>query len=148
MKTKLNTTPLALWVSRFVALVVIVFLFAMPSVLDWYSTVRSLSKTEYYAIAIAFYACSVPVLLSLWHMDALLRSLLAGEVFLAVNVRRIRIVQWCCFAIALICLPAACIYYPLCFMVVIMGFLSLVITVLCRVMDEAVFLREENDLTI
>ncbi len=148
MKTKLNTTSLALWVTRAGALVVIALLFAIPFILDWYSSVRALSKAEYLAILIAFYACAVPVLIALWKMDALLRSLLMAEIFVHENVRRIRTVQWCCFAVGVICIPAACIYYPLCFMVVIMGFLSLVIAVLCRVMDEAVSLREESDLTI
>ena len=148
MKTKLNTTSLALWVNRTVAVVVIALLFVMPAPLGWYSGVRGLSKAEFWAILIAFYACAVPVLIALWKMDALLRSLLMAEIFVPENVRRIRTVQWCCFAVGVICIPAACIYYPLCFMVVIMGFLSLVIAVLCRVMDEAVSLREESDLTI
>lgn len=148
MKTKYNTTLATLWVTRFVALVVTVLLFATPAILNWYSGVRALSKAEWLAILIAFYACAVPVLLALWQMDKLLLCLMEGRVFLPENVRRIRIVQWCCFAVGVICIPAACIYYPLCFMVVIMGFLSLVIAVLCRVMDEAVSLREENDLTI
>jgi len=148
MKTKLNTTSLALWVTRAGGLVVAALLFAMPFILDWYSSVRSLSKAEWLAILIAFYACSVPVLIALWKMDGLLRSLLKAEIFVPKNVHRIRTVQWCCFAVGVICIPAACIYYPLCFMVVIMGFLSLVIAVLCRVMDEAVSLREESDLTI
>ena len=37
---------------------------------------------------------------------------------------------------------------PACCLVIIMGFLCLVICVVCRVLDEAVSLREENDLTI
>ena len=48
----------------------------------------------------------------------------------------------------MICLPAALIYYPLLFMVIIMGFLALVVCVLCRVMNAAVAIREENDLTV
>jgi len=81
MKTKLNTTSLALWVTRAGGLVVAALLFAMPFILDWYSSVRSLSKAEWLAILIAFYACSVPVLIALWKMDGLLRSLLKAEIF-------------------------------------------------------------------
>lgn len=148
MKTKLNTTCLTLWATRLVALVLAALLFAMPAILDWYCTVRTLSSLEQTVILAAFYVCVLPVGTALWQMDGLLRRLLAGEVFLKENVRRIRSIQWCCFAVSLICLPAALAYYPLCFLVVIMGFLSLVVAVVCRVMDEAVTIREENDLTI
>ena len=148
MKTKLNTTRLTLWATRLVALAIAVMLFALPALLDWYSSVRTLSDLEKTVIAAAFYVCVFPIALALWQMDGLLRKLLEGAVFLKENVRRIRIIQWCCFAVSLICLPAALFYYPLIFLVVIMGFLSLVVAVVCRVMDEAVAIREENDLTI
>ena len=81
-------------------------------------------------------------------IDGLLRNILKEQVFLRENVRRIRIVQWCCGIVGLICIPAACCYYPLIFLVVIMGFLSLVVSVVTSVMEAAVAIREENDLTI
>ena len=51
-------------------------------------------------------------------------------------------------AVALICLPAAVFYPPLVFMAVIMAFLALVVNVVGSVMNAAVAIREENDLTI
>ena len=148
MKTTLNLTRLTLWITRLVALVISVFLFVLPPLLNWYCTLRNISIVPKTMIAVAFYVSVVPITLALWQFDALLRNLLKDKVFLKENVRRIRIIQWCCFAVSLICLPAALFYYPLIFLVVIMGFLSLVVAVVCRVMDEAVAIREENDLTI
>lgn len=148
MKTTLNLTRLTLWITRLVALVIAVFLFVLPPLLNWYCTLRNISIVPKTMIAVAFYVSVVPITLALWQFDALLRNLLKDKVFLNENVRRIRIIQWCCFAVSLICLPAALFYYPLIFLVVIMGFLSLVVAVVCRVMDEAVAIREENDLTI
>ena len=148
MKTTLNLTRLTLWITRLVALVIAVFLFVLPPLLNWYCTLRNISIVPKTMITIAFYVSVVPITLALWQFDALLRNLLKDKVFLKENVRRIRIIQWCCFAVSLICLPAALFYYPLIFLVVIMGFLSLVVAVVCRVMDEAVAIREENDLTI
>ena len=148
MKTTLNLTRLTLWITRLVALVIAVFLFVLPPLLNWYCTLRNISIVPKTMIAVAFYVSVVPITLALWQFDALLRNLLKDKVFLKENVRRIRIIQWCCFAVSLICLPAALFYYPLIFLVVIMGFLSLVVAVVCRVMDEAVAIREENDLTI
>ena len=81
-------------------------------------------------------------------MDKLLRNILAGEVFVRDNVRGIRRIQLCCGIISLICLPAALSYLPLTFMVIIMAFLFLVVWVVAQVMDAAVTIREENELTI
>jgi hypothetical protein len=148
MKTTLNLTRLTLWITHLVALVIAVFLFVLPPLLNWYCTLRNISIVPKTMIAVAFYVSVVPITLALWQFDTILRNLLKDKVFLKENVRRIRIIQWCCFAVSLICLPAALFYYPLIFLVVIMGFLSLVVAVVCRVMDEAVAIREENDLTI
>ncbi len=148
MKTKDTTTVIALWANRCVALLLVALLFTLPMILDWYCQYRVLSPTERVALTAAFYCCSMVVAVALWNLDGLLRSILRQQVFIRRNVRRIRVIQWCCAGVGLICIPAAFCYYPLVFMVVIMGFLSLIVTVLTRVMDTAVAIREENDLTI
>jgi hypothetical protein len=76
------------------------------------------------------------------------KSKLAGDVFIPNNVRRISRLRWCCLLVSLICLPATFFYLPLLFMVVIMGFLGLVVSVVANVMAAAVEIREENDMTI
>ena len=148
MKIKFDLTKLTLWVNRAIALLLAILVFTLPLLLDWYSKTRVLNDAERAAITTAFYCCAVIVAVALWQMDRLLQSILRKEVFIRENVRRIRIIQWCCAGVSLICLPAAFIYYPLLFLVVIMGFLCLVISVVCRVMDTAVAIREENDLTV
>ena len=148
MKTSINVTRIALWASRLVSVVLFGLLFALPFLLDWYATVRTLSSAEHTAIMVAFYICAAAAFLALAAMDRMLQSILSGKVFIRKNVHRIRIIQWCSAAISLVCIPAAFIYYPLIFMVVIMGFLALTVCVLCRVMHEAVKIREENDLTL
>jgi hypothetical protein len=85
---------------------------------------------------------------ALWNMDCLLRSILAQKVFLRKNVRAIRHIQWCCGLVALVTAVTCFAYLPLIFLAVIMGFLCLVVSVVASVMDAAVTLREENDLTI
>ena len=148
MKPKFDLTRLTLWITRLIAVILGVLLFTLPALLDWYSSFRFLTELEHTAITVAFYLCAVFVFIALWQMDRLLGCILRREVFIHQNVRRIRVVQWCCAAISLICLPTAFIYYPLIFLVVIMAFLCLVISVVCRVMDTAVSIREENDLTV
>ena len=148
MDRTLTMTRLTLWVNRMIALIVAVLLPCLPLLLNWYSNFRTLTQAEYTAILVAFYCCAVVIAVALWNMDKLLRNILKEEVFTRENVSRIRRVRWCCAGISLITLPAAFIYLPLFFLVIIMAFLSLVVCVVVRVMDAAVIIREENDLTI
>lgn len=148
MDRTLTMTRLTLWVNRLIAIIVAVLLPCLPLLLNWYSNFRSLTQAEYTAILVAFYCCAVVIAVALWNMDKLLRNILKEEVFIRENVSCIRWVRWCCAGISLITLPAAFVYLPLFFLVIIMAFLSLVVCVVVRVMDAAVIIREENDLTI
>ncbi len=148
LKKTVNSVTVTLWANHLVALLLVALLFTLPMLLDWYCQYRVLTAVERTALTAAFYCCAVFVGIALWNMDRLLRAIAGAEVFIRENVRRISVVRWCCVATCLICLPAAFCYYPLVFLVVIMGFLSLVVSVVCRVMDAAVTIREENDLTV
>lgn len=148
MKKSVDSVSVTLWATRTVVGLMLILVCTLPLILDWYCQYRMLLELERTALTVAFYCCAVTVFIALFHMDALLRSIRMGEVFIQKNVQRIRAVQWCCCITALICVPAALCYYPLVFMVVVMGFLSLVVSVVCQVMHAAVAIREENDLTV
>lgn len=148
MKRTNKAVNITLFANRFVAVLLGVLICTLPLVLDWYCKYRVLTDLERTALMAAFYACSAVVALALWNMDRLLLAIRRSEVFTDENVKRIRRVGYCCGGTCLICIPAAFCYYPLVFMVVIMAFLFLVVNVVCCVMDAAVTLREENDLTI
>ena len=148
MKNKISTAVATLWATRLIAVILVVLLFALPSLLDIYCQVRILRPEERIAIIIAFYACAAITGVALLQMDKLLRNILAERVFVKENVRRVQVIQWCCGCISLICLPAAVFYYPLVFLFVVMAFLWLVVGVVSQVMRAAVDIREENDLTI
>lgn len=148
MKTKNLTTKITLWVSRLVVATLVVLLFALPAILDWYTGFRFLSGTEQLIITVAFYCCVVVIGWALWNVDCLLRAILAEQVFIRKNVRSIRHIQWCCGLVAMITAVTCFAYLPLIFLAAIMGFLCLVVSVVASVMDAAVTIREENDLTI
>lgn len=147
MHLKMSAT-VTLWVNRVIFAVVVALTFLMPWLMDLYIKVRHLDSDAQRAIFIAYYACTPVVLLALWNIEKLVHRILAGEVFIRNNVRRISRLRWCCLLVSLICLPAAFFYLPLLFMVVIMGFLGLVVSVVANVMAAAVEIREENDMTI
>lgn len=148
MNTYNRITKLTLWTNRLIALVVGVLLFTLPAVIRWYCTFRVLTPSEQMAIRIAFYCCAVVIGAALWNVERLLQAILRQEVFVRENVKRIRRIQWCCGIVGMICIPAAFVYMPLIFMVIVMAFLCLVVGVVACVMDAAVAIREENDMTI
>ena len=142
------TAKATLWANRCIMGALALLAVFLPKLLRWYCTIRVLSAAERGAITIAFYICAVIAAFALWQIEKLLMNILAEKVFIRENVDRIRAIRWCCLAVSVVCLPAACCYLPLIFMVVIMGFLTLMVSVVASVMDAAVAIREENDLTV
>lgn len=148
MNRSISSTRLTLLFNRVAAFLAVALIPFLPSFMRLYADLRSLTPNQSLAVLIGYYCCVPVVELALWNLDNLLRNILKEQVFTRENVRRIRIIRWCCLGISLLCLPVACVYCPLLFMVIIMGFLCLVVSVVVQVMDAAVTIREENDLTI
>ena len=147
MNPKLSA-KITLWCNRIVALAVLVLIFFFPRLLEWYQGLRPLGLHGAAAVFFGFYLCVPVVLYDLWCIDRLVSNVLAEKIFIQANVRYIRRIRWCCAGVSLICLPAAFFYQPLIFMVVIMAFLALVVSVVKNVIAAAVALQEESDLTI
>ena len=147
MNTK-KSANLTLWANRCVFSLLLVLIFGMPAMLEWYQGFRPLGLHGAAAVFFGFYLCVIPVGLALWKMETLLKNILSGQVFICQNVRLIRSVRNCSLAVSVVCGGAGCFYQPLLFLWVIMGFLSLVLSVVKNVIAGAVELREENDLTV
>ena len=146
---KISSVKATLFVNRFLCFVMAGLLAFLPSLLDWYMTLRpGMGAVPRLALTLCFYCSAPAVFLALWELDRLLRSIMGGQVFVRANVRSISTVRWCCLAVTLVCIVAACFYPPLIFMGIIMFFLTMVLSVLCSVMAAAVEIREENDLTV
>ena len=149
MKTQ-NIARITLWANRAVALMVTVLIFTLPAALRWYSGLLNYvpRQFDFWALVVAYICCAVVILVALWHMEKLMQSILRQQIFTRDNVRRVRVVQWSCAVVALICLAATSFALPALLFAAIMGFLCLVVSVVASVLDAAVTIREENDLTI
>ena len=143
MENTLKTVKITLWANRIVAVAVVIAGIFMPFIHTGTTTIPGRV-----IIAVAFYLSAIATMLALWNVDKLLLNILERRVFTWDNVNCIRTVRWCCLAVSLICLPASVVFGLLIFMVVIMGFLSMMVNVVCQVMKAAVVMREESDLTI
>ena len=148
MKCKKFLSCYSIWANRLVAAAEILFVFILPPLLDFFCAYRGMKQEDYYAILIAYYCC-VPLLLTAsFQTEKLLQCIREGQVFVPKNVRRIRAIRWSIGGISTVSFPAALFYPPLLFVVVIMVFVMLMVSVMEKVMEAAVSLREENDLTI
>lgn len=148
MKNSYFATHVTRIMTRALMAILAVLLFLVPGILNWYSGFRVLTSQEWWAICITFYCCAAVTAPALFWTDRLLGNILKALVFTTQNVWLLRAVRWCCGIVSLLCLPAAFVYMPLFFLVIIMGFLCLMLTVVVQVMKAAVSIREENDLTI
>ena len=81
----------------------------------------------------------------------LLSDIRRGEVFTLANVRRLRVISYCGFAIALACAIGAVITMPRPAFIalgLVAGFLGLLMRVIKNVIDAARLLKEDADYTI
>lgn len=98
--------------------------------------------------AFCFYPCSGFAAIILGSLILLLLNIKIGRVFIGQNVALLKIISWCCFIIAAITLAGAFFYMPFGFVALAGAFVGMLLRVLKNIMQSAVELREENDLTI
>ena len=149
MKTQ-KLAKCTLWVTRLVMAVVAVLIFALPWLLNWYTGLLgySLPQQDLTGIWLTYIFCALVIFAALWNMEKLMKNILAGQVFVRENVRRVRRVQYSCGIVAAVCLVDVVFALPMVLLAAIMGFLCLTVSVLAHILDAAVALQEENDLTI
>ncbi len=95
-----------------------------------------------------FYPCAVFAAMMLYSLLKLLFNIKKGNVFIIQNAKLLKTVSWGCFVIALITLVGGFYYMPFLFVTGAGAFTGILLRVLKNVMQAAVELREENDLTI
>jgi hypothetical protein len=81
-------------------------------------------------------------------LHILLSNIKKEKVFIAGNVKLLRTISWCCFAAAFVMVFAAKYYLLLGLTAVAIAFIGLILRVVKNVIEEAVRIKTENDLTI
>lgn len=95
-----------------------------------------------------FYPCTVPAYITLYSLIRLLFNIRNKQVFINQNVAYLRRISWCCYIVAAITLVAGVFYVPFLVVAVAAAFVGLMLRVVKNVMQRAVEIREENELTI
>lgn len=142
-------------VCYFLAAVLGCLLFAGPYVFELYMTAYRGFTAEGEALRMlknvfgyCFYPSAVFAGVILYSLLRLLHNIRAERVFIKSNAKHLRNVSWCCFAIAVITLAGGFFYMPFMFVALAGGFIGMLLRVLKNVMQAAIEIREENDLTI
>lgn len=94
------------------------------------------------------YACCVPALYALYCLDRLLANIKKKEIFIEKNVKFLRRISWCCFAVSALILIAALSSFLLFIGAIAAAFMGLILRVVKNVIEQAMILKDENDLTI
>lgn len=125
--------------------------FAAPMMVRYYDDTVQLAHGDpsvFVPLLVTLYCIVPPAVVALISLDMLLNNIKHGEPFTTKNVKLLRILSYCCFAVA-----AIFIYFsflkPFGFVVVFAAaFMGLILRVIKNCFEQAAALREENDLTI
>ncbi len=98
--------------------------------------------------AACFYPCAFFAYITLYSLLKLLLNIKKDKIFIDSNVKYLRRISWCCFAVSLITLIGGVFYVPFLFVAVAAAFVGLMLRVVKNVMQNAVEINQENELTI
>ncbi len=144
---------LSLAVCFLVFLLLIFGAVSMPFLLKMYfgsfaSAPDHVLMLRFKSVLICFYVCLLPAFIALLSLVKMLFAIKREEIFTSANILRLRILSWCCFAVAFVTAVGCIFYVPLVVVAVAAGFIGLIIRVIKNVICSAKILREENELTI
>lgn len=116
--------------------------------IDFSNTYTHGGMFKYYTVLICFYICLLPAFMALVSLIKMLFAIKREEIFTDINIKRLRVLSWCCFAVAFVTAVGCVFYVPLVVVAIAAGFMGLIIRVIKNVICSAKILREENELTI
>lgn len=132
-----------------------VWIFTFPQFFNWFYTMYHGLGSEYTQtntvikiVIPTFYACAPFAAAALYMLIRLLLNIINEVIFTASNVKYLKWISYACYAVMLITVGTGIFYIPL----LVIGFATGIVGTLLRVvkdlMDSAVKLKEENDMTI
>lgn len=99
-------------------------------------------------LLVTIYACTVPGLVAMFSLDRLLANIKKKDVFISKNVKYLRVISWCSFAVSAILLVSGSYYLLFLLIAVAAAFFGLILRVVKNVIEQAVVIKNENDFTI
>jgi len=150
MWNSVKSVQLSLVCTKIVILLVIVCAALMPHFIERYIdyALIPIEITNLYPFMAILYVCCIPAMAALVCLHILLGNIKKEKVFIPGNVKLLRTISWCCFAAAFIMVFAVRYYLLLGLTAVAIAFIGLILRVVKNVIEQAVFIKTENDFTI
>jgi len=123
-------------------------LFIMPYAAKIYEQVSLQSDNVTVPLLITFYLCAAIGFVILFVLGRLIKNIGNEKVFVNENVKLLKILSYCCFAISIITLIFARLRILVFVITFASAFFGLILRVIKNCFTEAIRLREENDFTI
>jgi hypothetical protein len=110
--------------------------------------IKLTGQSVFVPLIVTLYCSAVPAILLVIALDRLLSNIRHDKVFIPANVKILRLISYCCFAVSVIFIYFSFIR-PFAWLVVIAAaFFGLILRVIKNVFEQAIILKEENDFTI
>ena len=97
---------------------------------------------------IVVYVSAAPSAVLLLYLNRLLSRIHKGEFFSEANIFSLRLISWCSFCVAIVTLLAGLFYLSFLLVAVAFAFIGLIVRVVKNVFEQALAIKEENDLTV
>ena len=114
----------------------------------WFIGLRGMAWQTGAALMVTIYLCSVFAWFLLCHLWKLLDNMKKGLVFIEDNVKRLRVVSWCCVGAAVICFASCAYYLPFLFVSIAAAFMALIVRIVKNVFQQANAMKSELDFTV
>ncbi len=123
-------------------------LFLMPYAAKMYEQISFQRDNVTVPLLITFYVCAAFGFVMLFVLNKLIKNIGSEKVFIDENVKLLKILSYCCFAIAIVTLIFARFRILVFVITFAAAFIGLILRVIKNCFTEAIRLREENDFTI
>ncbi|MDR0469372.1 MAG: DUF2975 domain-containing protein [Peptococcaceae bacterium] len=120
----------------------------LPWLLRWYIGYAGKSTMDYMPVMAILWVCALPAFVALIHLGKMLKNIASDQVFVRENIKALRVISWCSFAVAVVFI-CFFFYYILGLIIAILAaFIGLILRVVKNVFEQALEIKEENDLTV
>ena len=123
-------------------------LFLMPYAAKMYEQISFQRDNVTVPLLTTFYVCAAFGFVILFVLNKLIKNIGSEKVFIDENVKLLKILSYCCFAIAVVTLIFARFRILVFVITFAAAFIGLILRVIKNCFTEAIRLREENDFTI
>lgn len=123
-------------------------LFLMPYAAKMYEQISFQRDNVTVPLLITFYVCAAFGFVILFVLNKFIKNIGSEKVFIDENVKLLKILSYCCFAIAVVTLIFARFRILVFVITFAAAFIGLILRVIKNCFTEAIRLREENDFTI